>query len=74
MQKRNYQNLQEEQTVEMQNYPQDIPVGQPVNTFNQPYLQNAPMPHHPYPVHPQNFMNVVPPPPPVIINNQPQNG
>ena len=74
MQKPTYQNLQEEQALEMQNYPQNIPVGQPVNSFHQPYYHNAPMPPHPYPVQPQNFMNVVPPPPPVIINNQIQSG
>lgn len=68
MQKRNYQNLQEEQTLEMQGYQQEIPVGQPVNAFNPPYHPNVPMQPQPYQVPPQNFMNMVPPPPPILIN------
>ena len=74
MQKRTYQNLQEEQAMEMQNYPQNIPVGQPVNAFNPPYMHHAPMQPHPYPVPPQNIMNMVPPAPPMIVNNQNQMG
>ena len=74
MQKRTYQNLQEEQSLEMQNYPQNIPIGQPINTFNSPYQQNAHIQPQPYPVPPQNFVNVVPSPPPIMISNQNQNG
>ena len=78
MQNKNYQNLQEETpSVEMNNYNDPIPVGQPVQQMPSPYIPQQPQPQayqHPPPMHhpvqhPPVHMHPHPQmaPPPVII-------
>lgn len=78
MQKRNYQEFQEEQETEMQNYQTSVPVGQPVmvNAYPQVPLHNPPpfIPQHPQ-FHAQPGMPAPPPlafPPPPGFPMAPQ--
>ena len=72
MQKPNYRNLEEENTVEMNTYNEPIPVGQPVS----PYIPQHPQQQHYYPHPPPPMAHHMPPPyqappPPVIIQAPP---
>lgn len=80
MQKKNYQQFQEEQETEMHNYPTGIPVGQPVmiNPYPQPQQypveQYQPQPYYAQPPmhsNQQPHVHVIPqgvaaPPPPML--------
>jgi|688.fasta_scaffold195733_2 hypothetical protein len=58
MQKKNYQQFQDEQEAEMQNYPTGIPVGQPITT--NPYPQPYPVEqYHPQVQHAQPHMQPI---------------
>ena len=76
MQKPNYRNLEEENTVEMNNYPAPIPVGQPVSPYIPQHQQDYQHAHHPPPhqmqhPHPPPPHHMHQPPPPVIIQAPP---
>jgi hypothetical protein len=79
MQKKNYQQFQDERETEMHNYPTGIPVGQPVNVnaYPQPqqyppeqyqphpYYAQPPMQPHPQPQIHFAPQGMLPPPPPM---------